>query len=49
MYEQVSKEKMDENLNDWQKSEQFTEKLEQEVNNIGIDISAPITEENIKN
>jgi len=48
MYEQVSKDKMDENLNDWQKSEQFTKKLEQEGNNIGIDISAPITEKNIK-
>ncbi|AAM06628.1 TPA: GTPase - sulfate adenylate transferase subunit 1 [Methanosarcina acetivorans] len=48
MYEQVSKNKIDENLKDWQKSEQFTKKLEQEVNNTGIDTSAPITEENIK-
>lgn len=48
MYEQVSKDKVDENLKDWQKSEQFTRTLEQEVNNIGIDISAPITEENMK-
>jgi len=48
MYEQVSKDKIDENLKDWQKSEQFTKKLEQEVNNIGIDISAPISEENMK-
>lgn len=30
MYEQVSKDKVDENLKDWQKSEQFTKKLEQE-------------------
>lgn len=48
MYEKISKDKIDENVKDWQKSEQFTKKLEQEVNNIGIDISAPITEANIK-
>ncbi|MFV8415395.1 C39 family peptidase [Methanosarcina mazei] len=48
MYEQVSKDKVDENLKDWQKSEQFTKKLEQEINDIGIDIGEPITEENIK-
>ena len=48
MYEQVSKDKIDENLKDWQKNEQLTKKLEQEVNDIGIDISAPITEENMK-
>ncbi|WP_269850106.1 hypothetical protein [Methanosarcina horonobensis] len=48
MYEQVSKDKIDENLKDWQKSEQFTKKFEQEINDIGIDISAPITEENMK-
>jgi hypothetical protein len=49
MYEQVSKKnKIGENLKDWQKSKQFTKTLEQEVNNIGIDIGAPITEENIK-
>jgi hypothetical protein len=48
MYEHVSKDKIDENLKDWQKSEQFTKTLEQEVNNIGIDIGASITEENIK-
>lgn len=48
MYEKIPKDKIDENVKDWQKSEQFTKTLEQEVNNIGIDISAPITEENIK-
>lgn len=48
MYEKISKDKLDKNLKDWQKSEQLTKTVEQEVNNIGIDISAPITEENIK-
>jgi len=47
MYEKISKDKIDENVKDWQKSEQFTKTLEQEVNNLGIDISAPITEENM--
>ena len=48
MYEQVSKNKIDENLKDWQSSEQLTKTLEQQANNMGININLPATEEDIK-
>jgi hypothetical protein len=48
MYERVVKNKADENLKDWQSSEQFTKTLEQQANDIGININVPATEEDIK-
>jgi hypothetical protein len=48
MYEQVVKNKADENLKDWQKSDQLTKSVEQQANDVGININVPATGEDIK-
>lgn len=47
MYEHSSKNGVDKNLKEWQKSDQLTKFVEQETVNMGINASAPITEENM--
>jgi hypothetical protein len=46
MYEQVVKNKADENLKDWQSSEQFIKTLKQQANDVGIN-NMPVTKEDI--
>lgn len=48
MYEQVSKDKIDENLKDWQKSDELTKSIEKAAVNKGVNISVAVTEENIE-
>lgn len=48
MFEQRLKNGMDKNLIDWQESDQITKSVEQEATNKGINISVPITEENME-
>jgi hypothetical protein len=47
MYEHSSKNGIDKNLKEWQKSDQLTKFVEQEAVTMGINASAPITEENM--
>ncbi|MDY9927704.1 hypothetical protein [Methanosarcina sp.] len=44
MYEQVSKDKIDENLKDWQKSDELTKSIEKAAVNKGVNISVAVTE-----
>jgi hypothetical protein len=48
MYEKISKNQMDENLKKWQSSDELTKSLEQAATYKGVNINAPVTEENIK-
>lgn len=48
MYEQISKNQVDENLKKWQNSDDLTKSLEQAATDKGVNINAPVTEENIK-
>jgi hypothetical protein len=48
IYEQQSKNEIDENLNEWQNSNEFTKSIEREVTNKGVNINMPVTEEGIK-
>lgn len=48
MYEQRLKNGIDENLKEWQKSDQLTKSIEQAAANKGVNISVAVTEENMK-
>ena len=48
MYDQILKSGKENNLKEWQKSDQFAESIKQAVANKGVNINAAITEENIK-
>jgi len=48
VYEQRLKNGIDENLKNWQESDNLTKYIEQEATNIGINISTPITEEQME-
>jgi hypothetical protein len=47
-YEQRLKNGIDKNLNDWRESDNLTKSIKQEAINRGINISVPVSEENIK-
>ena len=47
-YEQRLKNGIDNNLNDWRESDNLTKSIKQEAINKGINISVPVSEENIK-
>lgn len=47
IYEQKSKNGINENLKGWNESNQLTDFIKQEATNMGIDISVPITKENM--
>lgn len=48
MYEQVSKKKIEENLKEWEKSNQLTKSIEQTAANKGVNINVAVTGDNIK-
>lgn len=48
MYEQISKNKIDENLKEWNESDQRTKSVDKEATGIGINISTSITEEKME-
>jgi hypothetical protein len=48
MYEKISKDKIEENINKWQKSDELVKFVEQAAINKGVNINLPVTEENIK-
>ncbi|MDD3901943.1 MAG: C39 family peptidase [Dysgonamonadaceae bacterium] len=48
IYEQKSKNEIDENLKEWQKSDELTKSIEHAATNKGVNISLPVTEEDIK-
>ncbi|HEY3362512.1 MAG TPA: C39 family peptidase [Methanosarcina sp.] len=48
IYKNISKSKIDENLNKWQSSDELTKSIEQAATNQGVNIDLPVTEENIK-
>ncbi|KKG07811.1 C39 family peptidase [Methanosarcina sp. 2.H.A.1B.4] len=48
IYEQKSKNEIDQNLVEWQKSDELTKSIEQAATNNGVNINLPVTEENVK-
>jgi hypothetical protein len=48
IYDQILKSGKENNLQEWQKSDQFTKSIEQAATNKGFHINASVTEENIK-
>jgi len=48
MYSQISKNEKENNLKEWQKSDQLTKYIEEAAANKGVNINAAVTEENIK-
>lgn len=48
MYDQILKNGKDNNLKEWQKSDQLTKSIEQAAANKGVNINVAVTEENIK-
>jgi len=48
MYEMILENGVEENLKEWEKSDQFTKSIEQAAANKGVDINVAVTEENMK-
>jgi hypothetical protein len=48
MYEMILENGVEENLKEWEKSDQLTKSIEQAAANKGVNINAAVTEENIK-